>query len=277
MNVTSPAQFSGLPIVCTDRLVPKESSGALETLLITGAAGTIGTVAAETLRDRFRLVSLDIEKPKDTSAFDNVIIGNVSDRSVVLDAVAETDYILHLAGGVSRGWDGLMEVEMTGTRNVVDAAITTGCARLILASSNHISGWSELDLLSGISVTTADPRDPIRPDGIYAASKAFVEALGRGAAEYSGLPVSVLRIGTMRHIDDPGNLANDPSFSYIGTPEMIVARMQRTWLYHEDFRQIVLEELEATETFRLRYAVSGIESPWSTDVFSWAHTTTSRI
>jgi nucleoside-diphosphate-sugar epimerase len=222
------------------------------------------------LRDRFRLVALDVKQPEDPTAFDEVIIGSVADRDTVMAAAAGADYILHLAGGVARGWDGLAEVELSGTRNVVDAAMSAACARLILASSNHVAGWHELDLLTGAATGSTGPADPQRPDGLYAASKAFVEALGRSAAEYAGLPVSILRIGTMRRTDDPRALAADPAFAYVGDPVAVAARMERTWLYHEDFRRVVLEELAAPETFRLRYAVSGTDSPWSTDVLSWS-------
>lgn len=260
---------SALPIVCTRRCPPAHPPGSAGSLLITGAAGTVGTIAAAELRDRFRLISLDLKPPAEPELFDDVILGSVAERGLVFAAAAKASHILHLAGGARKGWDGLVDAELTGTRNVIDAALDSGCGRVILASSNHISGWHELDQMAGASPTRTAPSDPVRPDGLYAASKAFVEALGRSAAEYAGLPVSVLRIGTMRILDDPGALAGSKAFAYIGTPEQVVARMKRTWLYHADFGRILLEEFRAEETFRLRYAVSGNDSPWSTDILTW--------
>ncbi|MDQ0820751.1 nucleoside-diphosphate-sugar epimerase [Arthrobacter sp. V4I6] len=266
--MTTPPAGSALPIVCTSRRPTATPPHPLGTLLITGAAGTVGTIAAAALQGRFRLVSLDLKPPAEPELFD-VIIGSVADRDLVFSATARADHVLHLAGGAPKGWDGLLDAELGGTRNVIDGALESGCVRVVLASSNHVSGWHELDQLAGAALSQAAPSDPLRPDGLYAASKAFVEALGRSAAECSGLPVSVLRIGTMRVVDDPRALAGSRAFRYIGSPEQVVARMERTWLYHEDFRRILLEEFAAKETFRLRYAVSGTNSPWSTEILSW--------
>ena len=41
----------------------------------------------------------------------------------MLKAAAETEYILHLAHGSHEGWDGLREVDIDGTRNVLDGAM----------------------------------------------------------------------------------------------------------------------------------------------------------
>lgn len=259
-----------LPLVCTARENRVEPDGAKGTVLITGAAGTVGSVAARSLGQDYRLVSLDLRIPGESDLYHETYVGNLNDRELVMAAVSGADYVLHLAGGVASGWGGLLDAEIEGTRNVLDAAMTHQASRVVLASSNHIAGWHELDQLKSGSTASYDLRAPIRPDGLYGASKAFVEALGRSAAEYAGLPVSVLRIGTMRLHDSPARLAGDVSFSYLGDHQEVEERMRRTWLYHRDFKRILLEEFGARETFRLRFAVSGEDSPWTTDVQSWS-------
>lgn len=259
-----------LPLVCTAQEFLVRPDNTAKTILITGAAGVVGSIAADSLRKDFRLIALDLKMPSRPELYHEIHTGNLNDPDLVMAAASEADYILHLSGGVSSGWPGLLDSEISGTRNVLNAALAQQTRRVIMASSNHVTGWHELDQIAGRTDRKYEWTDPIRPDGLYGASKAFVEALGRSAAEYAGLPVSVLRIGTMRLEDSPNQLRNDPSFKFVGTPDDVVARMNRTWLYHEDFDKILREELRADETFRLRFAVSGEESPWTTEVLSWS-------
>lgn len=259
-----------LPIVCTGRVErPVRPEAETKTVLITGAAGTVGTIASRVLFGAYRLIAFDLVRPANPELFAEIIQGSVSDRELVMEAVLKADFVLHFSAGAPQGWKGLSDSELSGSRNVIDAAMRAGTKRIVLASSNHIAGWYELDQLAGVSKEVFEHTLPLRPDGLYAATKAFVEALGRSAAEYSGLPVSILRIGTMRVVDDPRALSDDPAFSYIGTKSEVTARMQKTWLYHGDFERILTEELKAVATFRLRFAVSGNDSPWTTDVQEW--------
>jgi uronate dehydrogenase len=259
-----------LPLVCTTRVLRARPDSPAKAILITGAAGVVGSIAANRLQKDFRLIALDQVAPSDSELYEEIHVGNLNDPRFVQSAAAHADYILHVAGGVSNGWQGLLDSEICGTRNVLNAALGQRTRRVILASSNHIVGWHELDRISDRSDRKYEWTETIRPDGVYGASKAFVEALGRAAAEYAGLPVSVLRIGTMRLDDSPALLGNDPSFAYLGNPDDVVARMKRTWLYHDDFESILREELGAEETFRTRFAVSGEDSPWTTEVLSWS-------
>jgi len=189
----------------------------------------------------------------------------------VESALDQADYALHLATGGSSGWPGLVQTEIDGTRNVLEAAIATGVARVVLASSNHTSGCAELDLFAQRDVDLpVRPDDPPRPDGLYGAAKVALEALGRLAAESSGLPVSILRIGTMRLDDHPSHFFDDHAFGYIGNASEVEQRLERSWLFHDDFNALVREELRATETFRLRFAASSDdESVWSKEIYTW--------
>lgn len=98
-----------------------------------------------------------------------------------------------------------------------------------------------------------------------------MEALGRAAAECSDLPVSVLRIGTVRVDDDLEKAVSEPGFTYIGDHDAVRRRLNRTWLFHKDLIRMVREEFAAPETFRLRYATSCThESLWSAEPLTWS-------
>jgi len=200
------------------------------------------------------------------------MIGSVGDRDSVLALGCEADYVLHLAHGAGQGWEGLRVVDIDGTRNVLDGALRGPCRRVVIGSSNHVVGWSELDYMAGLEVALpVGPQSSPRPDGLYGVAKVAGEALARAAAEHGGLQVSVLRIGTVRADDDLARAASDPSFAYIGDHEAVHRRLERTWLFHADLVRIVRDEFTASETFRLRYATSSPDDEvWSSEVLTWA-------
>ena len=141
----------------------------------------------------------------------------------------------------------------------------------MLASSNHAVGWAELDDLSGLSAELpVTPWSVPRPDGLYGAVKVFVEALARAAAECLLLPVSLLRIGTVRLDDDPAHAVAGPDFGYVGDAAAVTARLARTWLHHADLVAMVREELAAPDLYRLRYGTSDTRQElWSREVYIW--------
>jgi nucleoside-diphosphate-sugar epimerase len=240
-------------------------------ILISGASGVIGTILAQRLHQEFRLVALDPEPVHDQNHWCSAVSGSVADRPTVLELARKADYILHLAHGARSGWQGLVEVDISGTRNVLDGAIQGGCRRVVSFSSNHVTGWDELDRLAGRSDgNPLSPTAPARPDGLYGVAKVAGEALGRSASEAFALPVSVLRVGTVRLHANLEEAGQEPGFAYIGSSEEILARLRRSWLTHSDLEAKVREELAAPETFRCRFAVSSnIQQVWSQEVGVW--------
>lgn len=239
-------------------------------VLITGSAGVVATVLARNLSADHDLVGLDVRPTREPELWRRVITASLGERNTVLTVAAEAEYILHLAHGSYGGWDGLREVDIDGTRNVLDGAMRGACRRVVIASSNHVTGWGELDYLAGLQIDLPlEPSSPLRPDGLYGVAKIVGEALGRAAAEFAGLPVSVLRIGTVRLDDDVERAVDEDQFAYIGNREAIRRRLHRTWLFHADLVRQVREEFTAPETFRLRYAVSAEDEVWSMRTLTW--------
>jgi nucleoside-diphosphate-sugar epimerase len=249
-------------------------------ILITGAAGTIGSILAPALSEDGHVICLDVVEPSPGSPAWRGVRGDVCDRELLRRCLEPGGAVVHLATGVSRGWEGLLAVDMLGTRNVLDAAAQVGIRRVILASTNHVVGGFELDyfrrgLAPGPGTDAGNivvrPTDPIRPDGEYGAAKAFGEAYGRFIAETTETAVTCLRIGTVAPVDDPAAYATSPEFAHIpGGAEGTGRRLRATWLYHADLLRIVREELAASDHFRLRFAVS--DNPgrfWSLDTYRW--------
>ena len=125
-----------------------EPIGRRPRVLVTGSAGIVATVLARDLSADHDLVGVDVRPVREPECWSERAEVSVGERDAVLRFAAETDYVLHLAHGSCGGWASLREVEIDGTRNVLDGAMRGPCRRVVIASSNHVTGWSELDYLA---------------------------------------------------------------------------------------------------------------------------------
>ena len=162
-------------------------------ILLTGAAGRIGTAFREACgeRYRFRLADLQTDGLAETpGAGHEAVRLDISDADACREACAGIDTVIHLAADPSTeaDWESsLLPNNIQGVVNVFRAASEAGCQRVVFASSVHAVGG----LQEGEAI--ADDAPP-RPVNLYGASKAFGEAV---AATYSaaGLSGIAIRIG----------------------------------------------------------------------------------
>jgi NAD(P)-dependent dehydrogenase (short-subunit alcohol dehydrogenase family) len=162
-------------------------------VLVTGAAGRIGSDFARAMASRYRLRLLTLPNDKNAKAVAGlgeifeVDIGNLDALRPAMDGV---DVVLHLAGDPSPDatWNHLLETNIVGTYNVCVAALAAGCRRVVYASSIHaVSGYP--------ADVQVKPSEPVNPGDLYGVSKCFGEALGRYLAEQEGLSFIGIRIG----------------------------------------------------------------------------------
>ncbi|MQY19090.1 NAD-dependent epimerase/dehydratase family protein [Nocardia macrotermitis] len=166
-------------------------------ILITGAAGIVGTLMRPRLARPGRILRLLDIAPLDPAALGEqveTITGSVTDAEVLARACAGVDAVIHL-GGISRedDWERILEVNIDGTHTVLEAARAAGVPRVILASSNHAVGFRRIgeDGPDGLAADSST-----RPDTYYGVSKAAMEALGSLYHSRFGMDVSCLRIGS---------------------------------------------------------------------------------
>lgn len=241
---------------------PRQSGNRI---LITGGAGTVASLITEQLSKSYELVGIDAA-PIENRDFAETHKADLDDDALLDRLVQDADYVLHLATGAPGGKHGIYATEMDATNRILASAIAHRTRRVILASSNHAAGWPERDLIAGTGNGHVKPSDLPRPDGLYGAAKAYMEALGRFASDSSGLPVSVLRIGTMRDNMTLQELIDSDEMSHLGFSEFRERRLKRTWLTGDDLADMLFVEFNAPEPYRLRYATS---SPEQT---VWDHT-----
>lgn len=161
----------------------------LGTVLITGAAGGIGSCLREGLRPRVdRLVLTDVV-PLEPRGNERFVQADLSDRRAVGRAAEGVDAVIHLGAIPTEApFDELLGPNLVGTFNVFEAARRGGVKRVVFASSTHATGFYPVEQrLTG--------REPPRPDTLYGVTKAYGEALGSMYADKFGLEVICIRIG----------------------------------------------------------------------------------
>ena len=159
----------------------------MPSVLLTGAAGRIGTA----LRERLPGLGWEVR------AFDRVevpggVVGELTSPADLDDALAGVEAIVHLAGQPTEApWPVLRQANVEGVVQLFEAARRAGVRRVVYASSNHAAGFVRLPADGDV------PDDvPPRPDTLYGVTKAFGEALARYYVDRYGFQVACLRIGT---------------------------------------------------------------------------------
>lgn len=159
-------------------------------IVITGAAGHLGNLLTRTLVEKGYRVR-GIVTPRDNlTPLNNlnidILTGDVRDKKFLLDAFKEAKYVYHLAGIVSITQDQLNlieEVNVQGTKNVIDACLENNVQRLVYTSSVH----ALVEEPHGQLITEATAINPDNIVGTYAQSKAkatlaVYDAIERGLA-----------------------------------------------------------------------------------------------
>jgi uronate dehydrogenase len=211
----------------------------MEKILVTGAAGGIGTRLRKLLKGVYpSILWSDIRKPDDLAAGEKFMAADLADMAQVEQIVAGVDGIVHLGGfSVEGPWETILNANIIGCYNLFEAAYRAKVKRVVFASSNHAVGFYPRSQKIGVDLR-------VRPDSRYGVSKAFGEALGALYAYKHGLSVTCLRIG---------NFGDAP----------VDQRRLAIWLKPEDLVQLIRIGLEHPDiVFETFYGASDNESSW---------------
>jgi len=192
----------------------------METVLITGAAGDIGTRLRRLLKGTYPHLRLsDVKTPAGLGPDESFVKADLTDLAAVEKVVAGVDGIIHLGGfSVEGPWETILNSNIIGCYNLFEAARRHGVERVVFASSNHAVGFYPRRRRIGTGA-------PVLPDSRYGVSKAFGEALGALYAYKHGLRVTCIRIG---------NVADAP----------VDKRRLSIWIKPEDLVQLIRIGLE---------------------------------
>jgi uronate dehydrogenase len=209
----------------------------MKTVLITGAAGDVGTHLARELsgKYKFRLSDRRPLKPAKGQAFVKADISKMADAMRITKGV---DAIVHLGGySVEGPWEAILQANIIGCYNVFEAARRNGVKRILFPTSNHATGFYRRDY-------TIDHRVYPKPDSRYGVSKVFGEALGSLYADKYGMQVFMMRIGNVN-------------------PGPIDKRRLSIWFSPRDLAQLVAIGIDHPGIhFEIVYGVSGNKRSW---------------
>lgn len=196
-------------------------SKLFDTILITGAAGRLGTELRRglaPLANKLRLA--DMNEIKDLKANEEARIFDLADEQAVHDAVKGVDAIVHFGGvPLERSWNDILDGNIRGSYHIYEAARQHGVKRVVYASSVHAIGYHPMD-------DHINTEAPVRPDSLYGVSKCFVEALASLYWDKFGIESACLRI-------------------FSSFPEPADRRMLWSWLSFDDCIRLVTASLTA--------------------------------
>lgn len=209
-------------------------------VLITGAAGIVGTALRPVLRTQYEsLLLTDIVEITDLAANEHFHQADLQDLISLEKLCGQVDAIIHLGGmvGAAYRFEEVLGPNIVGTHHLFEAAVRQGVKRVVYASSHHVVGFSPRG-------AHLDHSSAPRPNGEYALSKAYGEAAASYFADNFGLEILTIRIG------------------YIGD-DVSKERRLHTWVSARDLAQLIFIGLTHPDIHHeIVYGVSEVPQPF---------------
>lgn len=215
----------------------------MKRVLLTGAAGRIGTAFRTYYGDQYHLRLTDRQIDQLTAIGDQEVVqANVADLAACQELCRGMEMVIHLAADPSPAadfYDSLLDNNIKAAYNIFRAAKDQGCRRVIFASSiQTIEGYG-LD-------TQAHPDMLPKPTNMYAAAKVFGEAMCHYFAHSEGLSCIAVRIGAFE-----GNR------NYRESTEQVDSRTLSAFVSQRDLSHLFAQCLEVENLpFAILQAVS---------------------
>jgi uronate dehydrogenase len=213
-----------------------------EPVLVTGGRGRIGTALRGGLPELGWAVRVaDVVPVTEPRPGEEHLVADATDLPAMVEAATGAAGIVHLAGHSGEStWPVITHSHIESTRTVLEAARRAGVPRVVLASSNHATGFTPRPAHGLLREADAPPR----PDTYYGVAKVAMEALGSLYVDRYGLDVVCLRIGS-------------------AFPEPTTVRHLATWLSPGDSVRLVDAALRAPAPgFAVVWGVSANTRNW---------------
>lgn len=185
-------------------------------ILVIGMSGVVGGLVGRNLAERYTVRALNRSRIEGVEWFG----ADICDLDAIQPAFEGIDIVINMATYMAKGGGsasmaaedvaGYISTNVVGAYNVYEAAHRAGVTRVIFASAgasvfNYVTEepyramaearWDDLPE----DVPPLTHHAPYRPNGVYGASKAWGEALGRCYSDLYGLSVICVRVGHVPH------------------------------------------------------------------------------
>lgn len=210
----------------------------MKTILMTGAAGRIGSCLRAELAGKYRMRLSDLKPIGDLRAGETFMRADIAKLDDALEITKGVDAVVHFGGQSGENtWERILSANIIGFYNTLEAARRNGVKRFLVATSNHAVGFYRCD-------QTIDHRVYIKPDSRYGVSKVFNEALASLYADRYGMQMFCMRIGNVNHAP-------------------IDRRRLAIWISPRDMAQLVTIGIEQPDLhFEIVYGVSDNARSW---------------
>ncbi len=170
-------------------------------ILVTGSSGHLGDALTRTLpEDGHEVIGLDVLGSPSTS-----VVGSIVDRACVRGAIAGADAVVHCAtlhkphvGSHDRAE--FVDVNITGTLNLLEEAVAAGVSRFVFTSTTSAFGRALAPAQGEPAAWITEDVTPV-PRNIYGVTKTAAEDTCELIARDHGLPCLILR--TSRFFPEP--------------------------------------------------------------------------
>lgn len=195
-----------------DKRLSQKGDEEMKKVLVTGATGHVGNVLVKQLNDKgYNVYSLVL--PHDQidylTPYSSILYGDILDSNGLEYLFEGFDYVIHCAGMIEIGSGNkklVYDVNVNGTKNVLEAAFKAKVKRVVYTSSVHaLPSLKNNELMKEI-----DHFDPKLVKGHYAKSKAIATQYALDFTRDYDLDVVITHLGSV--IGD-----GDYKKSYMGT------------------------------------------------------------
>ena len=171
----------------------------IKNVLLTGGCGLTGGTLASMLRDTYSVTHLEMSDPGDGLPFITCDLRSSQDVAAACEGM---DAIIHVAALHGAAWGKLgddmgFEVNVTGTKNILEGAVKAGVKRVVFTSSIWANGH-------GFPAPDYLPMDEDlqrEPAELYGLTKALGEKMCSYASATSSLSTIVIRPGGIQPVE----------------------------------------------------------------------------
>ncbi len=204
-------------------------------ILVTGSSGRIGRLVVKILLNRGdRITGFDAQPSPMSHENFEAITGNFSDTTALSQACDGVEAILHL--GALMSWkkedqQKIFEANVSGTLNILAAAVENGVKKFVFASSGEVYPDRNPQYLP------IDEQHPTNPTSPYGLSKLMAEEAVRFYERVHHLPSAILRFS---HTQDSSELL-DPNSFFSGSRFYLHAKIRQQREFGNDQLADLLE------------------------------------